>query len=250
VQRRGPYRADPGRRKELLADLKHRRVKGYSLTERFHRAYHETFDDETAFSVMVQPDKRVRALRMVLLAAVHWDPDRATAPRLTEFQGLGHCVTVDGRATWSACKRPDFKEVLIVHKQGWLWNYDKMIIAKVREALDILANDLAFAQPESQAASAPALAGPKDEDTPKQGPALTKPEQLTLCTLADLDPAVLASTADIAEAMDAAERLSERTIKSSVRELIELGLAERPEGPKQGARLTIKGRRLVPKITP
>ncbi|HRR86051.1 MAG TPA: hypothetical protein P5316_13660 [Phycisphaerae bacterium] len=87
-----------------------------------------------------------------------------------------------------------------------------------------------------------------NEDGPRQDPALKNADRLTLLTLAMFDPSILASVAQIAEGMDPSERLSERTITPAIRRLVELGLAERPEGERQGARLTLRGRRLASKI--
>ena len=89
--------------------------------------------------------------------------------------------------------------------------------------------------------------GPDDDDQPS--PALTANEASVLRTLAIFDPAELASAARVEAAMDRAERISDKTIRVAIRRLVELGLAERPEGDRSGARLTIAGRRLVRKIT-
>ena len=48
--------------------------------------------------------------------------------------------------------------------------------------------------------------------------------------------------------MDPVDLLSERTTRAAIKRLCELDLAERPEGEKQGARLTLQGRRLATKI--
>lgn len=85
-------------------------------------------------------------------------------------------------------------------------------------------------------------------DETEQAPALKKSERLTLGALATFDPAFLASAENVADAMDRAERRSDRTIRDAIRRLVELDLAERPEGKRQGARLTIRGRRLASKI--
>ena len=85
-------------------------------------------------------------------------------------------------------------------------------------------------------------------DETEQAPALKKSDRLTLQALATFDPAFLSSAENVADAMDRAERRSDRTIRDAIRRLVELDLAERPEGKRQGARLTIRGRRLVPKI--
>ncbi|RMF00583.1 MAG: hypothetical protein D6773_11225 [Alphaproteobacteria bacterium] len=88
---------------------------------------------------------------------------------------------------------------------------------------------------------------PDDDDQPP--PALTANEVAVLRTLASIDPAELASVARVEAAMDRAQRVSEKTIRLAIRRLVGLGLAERPEGDRRGARLTIAGRRLVRKIT-
>ena len=79
-------------------------------------------------------------------------------------------------------------------------------------------------------------------------PAVTVNEQRVLRTMDRFDPSRLLSTAMIAEEMAPAARLADRTIGPIVRRLIELGLAERPEGDRNGARLTRRGRRLASKI--
>jgi len=79
-------------------------------------------------------------------------------------------------------------------------------------------------------------------------PALTRAEQLTLQALATFDPPDLASIDRVYKAMDPANRISERTIGKAIAKLVEVGLAERPEGARQGARCTLRGRRLVPMI--
>jgi hypothetical protein len=79
-------------------------------------------------------------------------------------------------------------------------------------------------------------------------PALSETDRMVLQTMAIFDPSRLLSTATIAEAMAPAARLAHRTIGPIVRRLIELELAERPEGDRSGARLTMRGRRLASKI--
>ncbi len=78
-------------------------------------------------------------------------------------------------------------------------------------------------------------------------PALTKNQSRVLRTMAVFDSSRLVSADLIAAEMDAACRLSARTIGPIVRRLIELHLAERPEGDRSGARLTTAGRRLASK---
>lgn len=102
---------------------------------------------------------------------------------------------------------------------------------------------IGYIDPQTQ----PKKQGPDAPET-EAGPALTSSERLTLCTMANFDVLDLATAQRIAEAMDPAEALSDRTITPAIRKLIELGLAERPEGDRQGARLTLRGRRLAQKI--
>ncbi len=79
-------------------------------------------------------------------------------------------------------------------------------------------------------------------------PALTASQSLVLQTMALFDASRLVSADAIAAEMNAAKRLSARSIGPIVRKLIELGFAERPEGNRSGARLTIAGRRLASKF--
>lgn len=79
------------------------------------------------------------------------------------------------------------------------------------------------------------------------GPALTANQSRVLQTMAQFDPSQLVSADAIAAEMDAAGRLSARTIGPIVRKLIELRFAERPQGERSGARLTTAGRRLASK---
>jgi hypothetical protein len=80
------------------------------------------------------------------------------------------------------------------------------------------------------------------------GPALTPNQARVLQTMNMFEAEPLVSAAAIAAEMQKQWRLSERTIGPIVRKLIDLGLAERPEGERSGARLTMKGRRLASKI--
>jgi hypothetical protein len=89
------------------------------------------------------------------------------------------------------------------------------------------------------------VAGDGDES---ESPALTATEIAVLQTLATFDPSVLASAARIEMAMESDARFATRSILPAVRRLIELGLAERPQGIRSGARLTLAGRRLARKI--
>jgi hypothetical protein len=80
------------------------------------------------------------------------------------------------------------------------------------------------------------------------GPALTENQSRVLRTMALFDASQLLSSKKIAEEMDAMVRLSEETVRQCVGKLIEENLAERPEGDRSGARLTMAGRKLAGKI--
>lgn len=90
--------------------------------------------------------------------------------------------------------------------------------------------------------------GEADADDPPTGPALTVNESRVLQSMAMFDASRLLSANAIRTEMVKRGRLSARTIGPIVRRLIALGLAERPEGRRSGARLTIAGRRLASKI--
>ncbi len=93
--------------------------------------------------------------------------------------------------------------------------------------------------------------GPRETpttDSDEAPPALTPNQTVVIETMAQFDGSRLLSAVTIDEGMDPKRRLSARTIGPIVRRLIKLGLAERPEGERSGARLTPKGRRLAPKI--
>jgi hypothetical protein len=83
-----------------------------------------------------------------------------------------------------------------------------------------------------------------NEESP--GPALGQNDRRVLKAMARFDPSLLVPMVEIAEA--SAGRLSPRTVGPTVRRLIELGFAERPEGDRKGARLTTKGRRIASKL--
>jgi len=83
---------------------------------------------------------------------------------------------------------------------------------------------------------------------PLQPPALNECQRLTLTTMASFDPSDLVSARRVADAMDPMERLSPRTVTPAIRQLVKLQLAERPHGSRQGARLTIQGRKIASKI--
>ncbi len=89
---------------------------------------------------------------------------------------------------------------------------------------------------------------PDHPDDPPASPALNVNQLRVLLTMARFDASVLASAEMIVGEMDPKERLSVGTVDKYVRKLIDAGLAERPNGGKSGARLTIAGRRLAGKI--
>ncbi|MFO0828094.1 MAG: hypothetical protein U0572_08080 [Phycisphaerales bacterium] len=84
------------------------------------------------------------------------------------------------------------------------------------------------------------------DETPP--PALTPTELRVLRMLATFDPSELASAARIEGAMEPTQRVSERSISRIVPRLIELGLAERPQGERSGTRLTLQGRRIARRL--
>ncbi len=87
-----------------------------------------------------------------------------------------------------------------------------------------------------------------EESGKNNSPPLTANDRLVLKTLAKFDPTCLCGGRKIEDAMPSAERLSQRTILPIVKKLVELGFAERPEGNRAGARLTLAGRRVTQKI--
>jgi len=84
------------------------------------------------------------------------------------------------------------------------------------------------------------------DETPP--PARTPTELRVLRMLATFDPSELASAARIEDAMEPTQRVSERSISRIVPRLIELGLAERPQGERSGTRLTLLGRRIARRL--
>ncbi len=78
-----------------------------------------------------------------------------------------------------------------------------------------------------------------------QPPALRRNDQLVINALASVNSSHLASVEEIHEAMDASKRLGVKTIGTVLRRLIKLDMVERPQGERNGARLTLKGRRLA-----
>ncbi len=79
-------------------------------------------------------------------------------------------------------------------------------------------------------------------------PALSKSDIHVLRAMASFDTSRLLSATTIIEAVDIEDRLSEETVRLCVLKLMRDQLATRPEGKRNGARLTIHGRRLAGKI--
>ncbi|MCW5755345.1 MAG: hypothetical protein KIT24_11615 [Phycisphaeraceae bacterium] len=100
-------------------------------------------------------------------------------------------------------------------------------------------------------AKPPALPAGADESA---GPALTANQSRVLQTMALFDPSLLLSSKMIAaetedrQAIPPLPALSDETVRQCVVKLIESNLAERPEGDRSGARLTMAGRKLAGKI--
>ena len=96
----------------------------------------------------------------------------------------------------------------------------------------------------------PPIGGAAEDPEPDhQDPALRRTDKQTLAALATFDASELASVITVCEAMVPIERLSHKTVGPAIKRLIQFGLAERPEGDRGGARLTLKGRRLAAKIS-
>ena len=96
--------------------------------------------------------------------------------------------------------------------------------------------------------STPALPATESPESLK-APPLTQNAVIVLCTMARFDASVLLGATRIEQSIELTDRLSARTIGPLVRRLVSLGLAERPEGLRSGARLTVAGRRLATNIT-
>lgn len=224
-----------------------------SLIDRFWQAWHDIMEDDTDLYVLTAERRWSQASRRVLMAWLRLDPDRADVERLTEFQELRTVPTDDGPGAfgWAADFEPrSVGAALLIRRDGSLDGEAAKWVEKAREALELL-GESQHAESDVTEREPPInhqVSGECIEADEQQPPALTKTERLTLAALAGFDPSRLALTGDVCEAMPVAERLSERTTRDVLKKLLELELAERPEGDKQGARLTIKGRRLASKL--
>lgn len=85
-----------------------------------------------------------------------------------------------------------------------------------------------------------------EDDT---GLTLTANDKRVLLTMALFDAAELVGNERIVDAMPPKERLSAKTVGKCVAKLMRHELAERPDGIRSGARLTIRGRRRAAKVT-
>lgn len=147
------------------------------------------------------------------------------------------------------------KEVMRFHTLASVYQ-DWMKLAKRMEAADVASLNALVAEVEKDLAAAiggadtPQSAPVVEDSDEQQGqaPALTKNDQRVLLAMGRMDRSILASAVDVADEIDEDERPSVRTIYPAIVRLVELGLAERSEGERQGARLTNKGRALTEKI--
>lgn len=88
----------------------------------------------------------------------------------------------------------------------------------------------------------------KADDAVNEPSALTPNQLNVLQTMGIFDRAQLSSIKTITNEMELADRLTDETVRRCILRLIELEYAERPEGTRQGARLTNSGRHLCGKI--
>jgi hypothetical protein len=86
------------------------------------------------------------------------------------------------------------------------------------------------------------------DDADQAIPAFTKCDRLTLVALATFDPIRLATIPEICGKMKPEESYSEKSVGETVTKLLDLPLAERPLGKKDGVRLTISGRRMAKRL--
>jgi hypothetical protein len=128
---------------------------------------------------------------------------------------------------------------ILAERERSVWKHPHEIRLTERGLLELAR--IRRAQPSSPRADADAM-----QESPPPG--LTQNDVRVLRALGEFDPTRLLSAAAIEQEMEPADRLSERTIGEVLRKLIPLGLVERPEGERRGARLTTRGRRLLPKI--
>ncbi|MCH8270110.1 MAG: hypothetical protein IH985_02730 [Planctomycetes bacterium] len=182
--------------------------------------------------ILPRGELETNALRAVVVCGCIIDPD--AREWLEEATPLAECVW------WSDSKAvPRVKGRIEIVR---VWRDDALRLFV--EACEVLGWT-----PSRQRPPTPTTDSHTDVDGEnRNAPALTANKVLVLATMARFDSSRLLSAAMIHEEMDAPTRVSERTIGPIVRKLIELDLAERPEGKRSGARLTYTARRLASKI--
>jgi hypothetical protein len=221
-----------------------------TLIGRFGVAWIDAFGDikgHTSLSVLPDAEQIELASQRVLLAWLYLDPDHIKIARITSFQELQIAPYKDGMPPlWVADEKdiPDSGRRLIRHSDGSIGQDAYIWIPKLKEAYELLTRSPPKKEPVGNALVKPGDAAEEEE----QPPALIETQRVTLVALATIDPSRLASIEDVCDAMPGADRISVRTARVAITKLIELDLAERPNGDKQGARLTIKGRRLATKL--
>ncbi|MFA9479969.1 hypothetical protein ACERK3_16940 [Phycisphaerales bacterium AB-hyl4] len=128
----------------------------------------------------------------------------------------------------------------------------KLVQGEARRFADELGEIAAEAWPApvSGAGAKPATAD--GDEAASQQQALTRSQRLALQALARFDAADLATLEAVADRSREVEPsgISRRTAGDAIKRLVTLGLAERPEHERQGARLTLAGRRLASKLAP
>lgn len=138
--------------------------------------------------------------------------------------------------------------VVRLEKRHWL---DRSIFQDLQPRIDQWQRGKRTKEDADEQQQIPKTAHTRDEEEEGElddPPALTANQARVLVTMNYFDGSRLLLPATIREEMEPRYRLSERTIRGIVLTLVELKLAERPQGDRQGARLTNPGRRLVPKI--
>ncbi len=116
---------------------------------------------------------------------------------------------------------------------------DDDLTGGINELLLLAERELPLGSSDGEEASAAIPDGDQDDAQPV---ALGQTGRLVFSTLAGVDPAVLCSIRDIRKRMPLKDQLGPETVRSAVLKLIEGELAERPNGPRGGVRLTTKGR--------
>lgn len=131
-------------------------------------------------------------------------------------------------------------------------NAEARLVLEADEVLEERVANTAIGTPadlaDNQRESPGSGAGPGSDPEDDQEPPLTSHDATVLKTMSRFDGSQLLIIKMISAEMDPEERLSERTIGEIVRKLVKQTLAERPEGDRQGVRLTSTGRQLAAKI--